>query len=172
MIFSIYTYFPLILKALFVITSLWIDWVQSLVVSDLRSETEGFQFESGCNCVRGWALCGGRPAGAWVSVGPVEVVMWSWGGAPSPFACSTMIRECSWKKTQLERETKDFNGATIAYGIFEADSSFRVEWCAAGRVSFLFLGNILLVLAGLSFWLGEWALAYHFMEFGQFPDVS
>ena len=57
-------------------------------------------------------------------------------------------------------------------GIFGASSSFRVEWRTAGRVSFLFLGNFLLVLAELSFWRGEWALAYHFMGFGQFPDVS
>ena len=47
-----------------------------------------------------------------------------------------------------------------------------MEWDTAGRVSFVFFRNFLLVLAELSFWRGEWALVYHFMEFGQFPDIS
>ena len=47
-----------------------------------------------------------------------------------------------------------------------------MKWHAAGKVSFLFFESFLLVLAGLSFWRGKWALAYHFMEFAQFPDIS
>ena len=41
-----------------------------------------------------------------------------------------------------------------------------------GRASFLFFGSFLLVLVGLSFWLGDWALGYHSMDFGHFPVIS
>ena len=45
--------------------------------------------------MREWALCGGRPAGVWVSVGRVGVVGRGCGGAlPLPF--SAMVRGCSW----------------------------------------------------------------------------
>ena len=41
-----------------------------------------------------------------------------------------------------------------------------------GGVWFLFFGGILLVLAELSFWRGDWALAYHSIEFRYFSDIS
>ena len=36
----------------------------------------------------------------------------------------------------------------------------------------VFFGGFLLVLAGLAFWVGDWALGCHSMEFRQFPDIS
>ena len=64
-----------------------------------------------------------------------------------------------------------------ARGIFGAGSSFCVGLRVAGReggggVDFCFSGGILLVLAELSFWRGDWALGYHSMEFKFFSNVS
>ena len=56
--------------------------------------------------VQRWSLCSNRPANVKVSVNRVEVVVRVKGvkAMPSPFHCSTVIRECSWKKTQLEKK--------------------------------------------------------------------
>ena len=69
---------------------------RSLVVSDLRSETKDFWFESGCY------LC--------AEVSSLQC-LWSgwkryWGvkEMPSPLPYSPVIPECSWKKTQIEKE--------------------------------------------------------------------
>ena len=58
----------------------------------------------------------------------------------------------------------------MARGVSEASSSFGVEWRAAGGVSFLFLKSF----RGFRFsgGGGGWALGYHSVEFGQFPDIS
>ena len=46
-------------------------------------------------------------------------------------------------------------------------------WGGARRGGFnLSFEGFLLVLVGLSFWRGGWALGYRSMCFGQFPDVS
>ena len=57
-------------------------------------------------------------------------------------------------------------------GVSRAGCGFRVGWHTAGGVWFLFFGGFLLVLAGLAFWLGDWALGCHSMKFRQFPDIS
>ena len=45
-------------------------------------------------------------------------------------------------------------------------------WGGARRGGFsLSFGGFLLVLAGLSFWRGGWALGYRSMCFGQFPGI-
>ena len=62
--------------------------------------------------------------------------------------------------------------STIAHGIFETNSSFRVKWRTAGKVGFLFFKGFPLALAKLSFWWGCWALGYHSMEFRHFRDIS
>ena len=63
-------------------------------------------------------------------------------------------------------------GPAVARGVFGAGSGSRVGWRAAwGGGGFLFFGGFLLVLAGLSFRWGDWALGYHFVEFRNFPDV-
>ena len=56
----------------------------------------------------------------------------------------------------------------MARGIFGAGSGFRVGWrTAAGGWFPLALGG-----GGLSFWRGGWALCYHSLGFGHFPDIS
>ena len=47
-----------------------------------------------------------------------------------------------------------------------------VIYRTVGKVSFLFLQSFLLVLTKLSFWRADWALGYHSMAYGQFPDIS
>ena len=41
-----------------------------------------------------------------------------------------------------------------------------------GVVKFLFFDRFLLVLVGVSFWSGDWALGYHSLDFRHFPDIS
>ena len=41
-----------------------------------------------------------------------------------------------------------------------------------GVVKFLFFDWFLLVLVGVSFWSGDWALGYHSLDFRHFPDIS
>ena len=57
--------------------------------------------------------------------------------------------------------------SAISRGIFGTGSGFRVE-CHA----MLFFRGFLLVLAGVSFLQGDWALAYHFMGVGYFTNIS
>ena len=47
-------------------------------------------------------------------------------------------------------------------------------WHGAMRevFSFVFLGNVNLVLTKFSFWPGDWALGCHSMGFGYFADIS
>ena len=66
-------------------------------------------------------------------------------------------------------------GPAVARGVFGAGCSFRVGWRAAGGggvVKFLFFDGFLLVLVGVSFWSGDWALGYHSLDFRHFPDIS
>ena len=60
----------------------------------------------------------------------------------------------------------------VARGVFGAGSGFRGGGAQWGGASFLVFGSFLLVLVGLSFWLGDWALGYHSMDFGHFPVIS
>ena len=62
--------------------------------------------------------------------------------------------------------------ATIIHRIFEANSSFHVKWCTAGKISYLFFNNVLLVVAKISFWWGDWALGYHSVGFRHFFEIS
>ena len=61
---------------------------------------------------------------------------------------------------------------TITDKISETNSSFRVKYPTAGKVSLLFSKSFLLVLTKISFWHGDWALGYHSMEFRHFPNIS
>ena len=47
-----------------------------------------------------------------------------------------------------------------------------VIYRTAGKVSSLFLKSFLLVSTKLSFLQADWALGYHSMAYGQFPDIS
>ena len=60
----------------------------------------------------------------------------------------------------------------IGRGISGTGSGFRVGWRTMAGVELLFFETFLLVLAGFSFWPGEWALRYHFVGFRHFPDIS
>ena len=62
--------------------------------------------------------------------------------------------------------------ATINRKIFEGNSSFYVKLRTAEKVQFPSFKRFSLVLAKSSFWQGHWALGYHSMGFGQFPDIS
>ena len=62
--------------------------------------------------------------------------------------------------------------STISHRISETNSNFHVKWRITERVIMLLCGTSLLVLAKFSFWQGEWALGYHFLEFRQFPNNS
>ena len=44
---------------------------------------------------------------------------------------------------------------TITHKVTETNSTFRVKKRVAGKVEFLFFRSFLLVLAKLSFWLGD-----------------
>lgn len=48
--------------------------------------------------------------------------------------------------------------SAVIRGVFEAGSSFRVEWHTAGGVQVLFFRGFLLVLSEFSFRVGDWAL--------------
>ena len=96
------TYGVTILKpiASFLITSR----ARSLVVSDLRSEIKGSQFESGCQ------LCA-EVSSLQQSPGQCLSVCEAGGSGsqglkkyPPHFLCSPVIRECSQKKTQIEKK--------------------------------------------------------------------
>ena len=63
--------------------------------------------------------------------------------------------------------------AAVAGGVSGAGSG----WFSCGVVhgwgrSFSIFRGFLLVLKGLLFWRGGFALGYHSMRFGQFPDSS
>ena len=60
----------------------------------------------------------------------------------------------------------------VGCGVSGAGCGFRVGWRTAWGVLSLFFGAFLLVLAGFSFWRGEWALGYPFLEFRHFPNIS
>ena len=62
--------------------------------------------------------------------------------------------------------------AAVGRGVSGAGSGFCVERSTARKVLLLFSGLFLPVLAKFSFWRGEWALGYHFMEFRRFPNIS
>lgn len=55
--------------------------------------------------------------------------------------------------------------SAVIHGVFEAGSSFRVEWHTAGGVQVLFFMGFLLLLAKCSHWEREWGLADNSMEF-------
>ena len=52
---------------------------------------------------------------------------------------------------------------SMDHGIFGTNSGFGGKWCTTRKVvlKFLFFMSFLLVLAGLSFWRGDWALGFH-----------
>ena len=52
--------------------------------------------------------------------------------------------------------------SAMAHRMFGSGSSFRVGWRTAGG----------LVLAGIWFWRGNWALGWHSTGFGHIPGVS
>ena len=56
-------------------------------------------------------------------------------------------------------------GGTIIQGVSETISSFRVGWCTAGEVQFLFLGRRFLVLAAFSVRGRDWVLGKNSMGF-------
>ena len=56
--------------------------------------------------------------------------------------------------------------------IFETSASFLVKQGTTGKVQFLFSRSFLLVPTKFSFWEQDWALAYNFMKFWDFSDIS
>ena len=61
--------------------------------------------------------------------------------------------------------------SAVARGVSGAGSGFRVEWCTAGGIQFLFFGSFLLVLAELSF-LGGGGLGAGLSFYGKHRKVS
>ena len=55
--------------------------------------------------------------------------------------------------------------------IFEKNSSFHVKLRTTGKVQFLFLKRLLLVLTKFSFREEDWALGNNSIKFWDFPDI-
>ena len=62
--------------------------------------------------------------------------------------------------------------STTVHKIFETNSSFHVKQCTTGKLQFVFFSSFLLVFTNFSFWEWDWALAYNYMKFWDFPDIS